>query len=44
MPDDRILMDDTREIYKLLIIIQGKEAIFQVLRDKKEMKIKDIST
>ena len=40
MSDDRGLMNATSEIYKLLISIQGKEATFQVLRDKKEVKIK----
>lgn len=38
-PDDRVLMQTTSDLYRLLIDSQGKEASFSVLRDKKEMDI-----
>ena len=39
-PDDRVLMQATSDLYKLLIDSQGKEANFLILRDKKEVTIK----
>jgi len=39
-PDDRVLMQATRDLYKLLIDAECKEANFLVLRDNKEVSIK----
>jgi predicted metalloprotease with PDZ domain len=39
-PDDRVLMQATSDLYKLLIDSQGLEASFLVLRNKKKVTIK----
>ena len=39
-PDDRVLMNSTLKLYKLLIKNQGGEADFQILRDNTEVTIR----